>query len=51
MVLAVAKKSRAFRFLMLACWVCGRLGGDAARRADPSCPKGCSTPYGIMLGV
>jgi len=26
-----------------------RLGGDTAGTADPNGPKGCSTPYDIML--
>jgi len=27
----------------------GRLGGDTARAADPSWPKGYTTPYGVIL--
>lgn len=27
-----------------------KLGGDAAWRAKPDCPKGYSMPYNVMLG-
>jgi len=28
-----------------------KLGGDTARTADPSWPKGCPTPFDVMLNI
>jgi len=53
MFVVVTRQSRTFQLLYtsLAYKVCGKLGGDTARTADPDWPKGYSMPYNIVCSV